>query len=69
MCFIRILEMRSAMGGTWDQFTYPGIRSDSPMIAFGYGFKPFKAYAHLAEVCVTHTPSAGHELPSRHISL
>jgi len=46
---ITILEMRGAMGGTWDQFTYPGIRSDSPMIAFGYGFKPFKAYAHLAE--------------------
>jgi cation diffusion facilitator CzcD-associated flavoprotein CzcO len=44
-----ILEMRGAMGGTWDIFNYPGIRSDSPMIDYGYGFKPFKAYQHLAD--------------------
>src|SRR3954465_1613452 len=32
-----ILESRDAMGGTWDLFRYPGIRSDSDMYTFGYG--------------------------------
>lgn len=31
-----ILEARSAMGGTWDLFSYPGIRSDSDMYTFGF---------------------------------
>jgi len=44
-----ILEGRASLGGTWDQFKYPGIRSDSPMICFGFGFKPYKPYTHLAE--------------------
>jgi cation diffusion facilitator CzcD-associated flavoprotein CzcO/acetyl esterase/lipase len=37
-----ILEGRSAMGGTWDLFRYPGIRSDSDMYTLGYDFKPWK---------------------------
>jgi cation diffusion facilitator CzcD-associated flavoprotein CzcO len=36
-----ILEARSAMGGTWDLFRYPGIRSDSDMFTLGYPFEPW----------------------------
>ena len=36
-----ILEARQRMGGTWDLFRYPGIRSDSDMFTLGYGFKPW----------------------------
>jgi monooxygenase len=36
-----ILERRQAMGGTWDLFRYPGIRSDSDMSTFGYEFRPW----------------------------
>ena len=36
-----ILEGRDAMGGTWDLFRYPGIRSDSDMHTLGYNFRPW----------------------------
>ncbi|MFZ5723645.1 MAG: flavin-containing monooxygenase [Pseudomonadota bacterium] len=36
-----ILENRDAIGGTWDLFRYPGIRSDSDMYTLGYNFKPW----------------------------
>lgn len=36
-----ILEGRERMGGTWDLFRYPGIRSDSDMFTLGYAFKPW----------------------------
>ncbi|KVW05497.1 NAD(P)/FAD-dependent oxidoreductase (plasmid) [Burkholderia cepacia] len=36
-----ILETRATTGGTWDLFRYPGIRSDSDMHTYGYGFKPW----------------------------
>ena len=36
-----ILEGRSAMGGTWDLFRYPGVRSDSDMYTLGYRFRPW----------------------------
>jgi monooxygenase len=36
-----ILEGRAAIGGTWDLFRYPGIRSDSDMYTLGYSFKPW----------------------------
>ena len=36
-----ILEARGAIGGTWDLFRYPGIRSDSDMYTLGYSFKPW----------------------------
>jgi monooxygenase len=36
-----ILESRNAIGGTWDLFRYPGIRSDSDMYTLGYNFKPW----------------------------
>jgi monooxygenase len=37
-----ILEGRAAMGGTWDLFRYPGIRSDSEMYTLGYRFRPWR---------------------------
>jgi monooxygenase len=37
-----ILEARSDIGGTWDLFRYPGIRSDSDMYTLGYSFRPWK---------------------------
>ncbi|MFI6865399.1 flavin-containing monooxygenase [Nocardia sp. NPDC050406] len=36
-----ILEARDAIGGTWDLFRYPGIRSDSDMFTLGYRFRPW----------------------------
>ena len=38
-----ILEGRPRLGGTWDKFRYPGIRSDSDMHTLGYSFKPWNA--------------------------
>lgn len=37
-----ILEARGAIGGTWDLFRYPGIRSDSDLHTFGYEFRPWR---------------------------
>ena len=36
-----ILEARDDIGGTWDLFRYPGVRSDTDMYTLGYGFKPW----------------------------
>ncbi|MFD0786849.1 flavin-containing monooxygenase, partial [Micromonospora azadirachtae] len=36
-----LLESRDAIGGTWDLFRYPGVRSDSDMFTLGYSFKPW----------------------------
>ncbi len=36
-----ILEARGAVGGTWDLFRYPGVRSDSDMFTLGYRFRPW----------------------------
>ena len=36
-----ILEGRADIGGTWDLFRYPGIRSDSDMYTLGYSFRPW----------------------------
>nr|WP_295106978.1 NAD(P)/FAD-dependent oxidoreductase [uncultured Caulobacter sp.] len=44
-----ILEGREAIGGTWDLFRYPGIRSDSDMYTLGYSFKPWKAAKAIAD--------------------
>jgi len=44
-----ILESRQAIGGTWDLFTYPGIRSDSDMHTFGYAFRPWTGTTTLAD--------------------
>ncbi len=37
-----IVESRGAIGGTWDLFRYPGVRSDSDMYTLGYPFRPWK---------------------------
>ncbi len=44
-----ILEARQAMGGTWDLFRYPGIRSDSDMHTLGYSFRPWTAAKSIAD--------------------
>src|SRR5579864_7869812 len=36
-----LLEGRNAIGGTWDLFRYPGVRSDSDMYTLGYRFRPW----------------------------
>jgi monooxygenase len=46
---VAILERREAIGGTWDLFRYPGIRSDSDMMTFGYGFRPWTDTRLLAD--------------------
>lgn len=44
-----ILEARDAIGGTWDLFRYPGIRSDSDMFTLGYGFHPWREAKVIAD--------------------
>ena len=44
-----ILESRDAIGGTWDLFRYPGVRSDSDMYTLGYAFKPWPGDQSLAD--------------------
>ena len=44
-----ILEGREAIGGTWDLFRYPGIRSDSDMYTLGYDFKPWTERKAIAD--------------------
>ncbi|HTZ86313.1 MAG TPA: NAD(P)/FAD-dependent oxidoreductase [Solirubrobacteraceae bacterium] len=44
-----ILEGRDAVGGTWDLFRYPGIRSDSDLHTFGYAFKPWTNRKSIAD--------------------
>ncbi|MSO31928.1 MAG: NAD(P)/FAD-dependent oxidoreductase, partial [Ilumatobacteraceae bacterium] len=44
-----ILEGRQDLGGTWDLFRYPGVRSDSDMHTLGYRFKPWTAAKSIAD--------------------
>lgn len=44
-----IFEARDAMGGTWDLFRYPGIRSDSDMHTLGYSFRPWDGEKSIAD--------------------
>ena len=44
-----IIERRESIGGTWDLFKYPGIRSDSDMSTFGFNFKPWQKESVLAD--------------------
>ncbi|MET0900124.1 MAG: NAD(P)/FAD-dependent oxidoreductase [Mycobacterium sp.] len=44
-----ILESRENMGGTWDLFKYPGIRSDSDMFTLGFRFKPWESAKSIAD--------------------
>lgn len=44
-----ILERRDDLGGTWDLFKYPGIRSDSDMFTLGFRFKPWRSAQAIAD--------------------
>jgi monooxygenase len=44
-----ILEARDRIGGTWDLFRYPGIRSDSDMYTLGYSFRPWRSDKSIAD--------------------
>ena len=44
-----ILESRDAIGGTWDLFRYPGVRSDSDMYTLGFSFRPWTAPKAIAD--------------------
>ena len=44
-----IIESRDSIGGTWDLFKYPGIRSDSDMFTLGYAFKPWSSNKAIAD--------------------
>jgi cation diffusion facilitator CzcD-associated flavoprotein CzcO len=44
-----VLEAREALGGTWDLFRYPGVRSDSDMFTLGFPFRPWKAAKAIAD--------------------
>jgi cation diffusion facilitator CzcD-associated flavoprotein CzcO len=44
-----IVESRGSIGGTWDLFRYPGIRSDSDMFTLGYSFKPWLGEESIAQ--------------------
>ncbi|KXO89527.1 flavin-containing monooxygenase [Tsukamurella pseudospumae] len=47
-----VLDAGTALGGTWNLFTYPGIRSDSDMPSFGFGFKPWTHTQSIADAHV-----------------
>lgn len=44
-----IIEARDTLGGTWDLFRYPGIRSDSDMYTLGFSFKPWRGEKAIAD--------------------
>ena len=44
-----ILEGRDSIGGTWDLFRYPGVRSDSDMHTLGYSFRPWEGPHAIAD--------------------
>jgi len=45
----KIIERRQNLGGTWDLFNYPGIRSDSDMYTFGFSFRPWGDKSAIAD--------------------
>ena len=46
---LAVLESRDAIGGTWDLFRYPGIRSDSDMFTLGFNFRPWQDARAIAD--------------------
>jgi monooxygenase len=65
-----ILEQRERIGGTWDLFRYPGIRSDSDMLTMGYSFRPWtspKAISQGADIRGYIADTARDEGIDRHI--
>ena len=65
-----IFEARDAIGGTWDLFRYPGVRSDSDMYTLGYAFRPWdddRAIADGASILQYIRATAADEGIDRHI--
>jgi cation diffusion facilitator CzcD-associated flavoprotein CzcO len=65
-----ILEARAAMGGTWDLFRYPGVRSDSDMFTLGFRWRPWsgaKAIAAGADILAYIRDAAREQGIDRHI--
>ncbi|WP_370936369.1 flavin-containing monooxygenase [Amycolatopsis sp. cg13] len=65
-----ILEARDTIGGTWDLFRYPGVRSDSDMFTLGYPFRPWRkeqTIASGAEILEYIRETAAHYGISQHI--
>ncbi|WP_406643259.1 flavin-containing monooxygenase [Amycolatopsis sp. WGS_07] len=65
-----VLEARDTIGGTWDLFRYPGVRSDSDMFTLGYPFRPWRkpeAIASGAEILEYIRETAAHHGVTRHI--
>ncbi len=68
-----ILEGRADIGGTWDLFRYPGVRSDSDMHTLGFDFKPWTSdkaiadgpsiMAYLRDTVAEHGVAPAHPLP------
>ena len=63
-----ILEARDAIGGTWDLFRYPGIRSDSDMYTLGYSFRPWTNAKAIADGPSILELRAGYRAGVRHRS-
>ena len=63
---IAVLERRERLGGTWDLFRYPGIRSDSDMYSFGYKFRPWQELKVLADGAVDPPVHRRHRRRVRH---
>ncbi len=65
-----ILEARDCIGGTWDLFRYPGVRSDSDMYTLGYRFRPWPGAKSIADgqsiLSYVRETAAGHGI-DRHI--
>ncbi len=63
-----IFEARDAIGGTWDLFRYPGIRSDSDMHTLGYPFRPWTGEKSIADGDSIRAIHRGHRCRGRHRS-
>ena len=67
-----ILEGRESIGGTWDLFRYPGVRSDSDMFTLGYAFRPWREPKAMADgssiLRYIHETARDHDV-ERHIRL
>ncbi|HEY4145047.1 NAD(P)/FAD-dependent oxidoreductase [Pinirhizobacter sp.] len=46
---VALIERRQRLGGTWDLFKFPGIRSDSDVFSFGYAFRPWQSPTMMAD--------------------
>ena len=67
-----VLEARESIGGTWDLFRYPGVRSDSDMPTLGFAFRPWTGEKAIADgpsiLAYLHETVAEHDL-GRHVRL